>query len=226
MRMWPLLLLLPVGGCSSDAAQGTESLGRPTCEFSHHPLQLKDVSPLGFTAEAALAAIAGTRTCAWTWSDPSELGQMTPAPAVTSAEISISYEDGGVEFVEGRRVGGDPEFRLFCPSTLLANATVSVRTEDGILERSFVLPIEFRSQGYGAASLDLRGTDLMDYSFTWSKDWANTSQTLWLWSDPTELIFGIIREEAHDEPILVGTETQGVGVVFRAAEYYCFPNEE
>lgn len=219
MRSWSLLLLLfPLNACSAEVADDDGAVNRPTCEFTPQALELDEVTPLGFSAGSALSAIEGTHTCSWRWNDPGELGKMNPAPADTAAEVSIHYDGAGVEYLKGDRVGGDPLVRLACPSSMQVYANLTLRTEGGALNRTFDVPIVVHTEGYAGVSIDLADTPA-GYAFAWRDVWPHTSRHLLLRAEPSGVVSGELREEAHEDPIVVAKEASVVGAVFRAADW-------
>ncbi|MGE0324392.1 MAG: hypothetical protein AB7K71_06170 [Polyangiaceae bacterium] len=213
------LLLCACGGASDEEA----SVDRARCEFTPSELGFDEHSPVGVSAASCLEGILGARECTWSWNDPGQLGARVPSPGETTASVELSYRGGSVVYLEGKRVGGSSLERLACPSSLEVTTTLRIETADGVLHREFELPLECASPGYAEASVDVQSEDLRGYAFEWAEAWPYTSRRLALLAEPSGVVSGLLREEAHHESVQTGETTSFDGVVFRSAEWWCLP---
>lgn len=169
MRIWLLLMLVPLGACGTDDDPNLK--GRGACESNPEPLEWEQPSALGVSPAEALGRFERPQTCTWTWIDLTEIAEMHPPPGETQAQIAISYHGAGIEYVRGRRLDGDPTIQHSCESSFLVHAELTVSTADGAIDGTSALPITFRTGRRGDGLAEVADEALQDYSLTWIEDW-------------------------------------------------------
>lgn len=218
VQAWAALLSsVLLQSCGSEGAPTQ----RPTCAFHETTLGFHEESPLGFSAADILTPLLGKRECTWAWNDPGAAGDLYPSPSEVTAQISLAYTDGPVRFVAGTRVGQDPAVRLYCPSSVVVTAELSILTEDQALDVAIPVPMELTSIGatatHDVTSIDLGG----DYAFSWIEDWYVSRRDLKVSASPKGWLTGELYEQAQKQPTQHGKSTHIEGVVFHAANWIC-----
>lgn len=129
MRYLPWLAivsLLTLTAC--DDRQGEAGAG---CTDTYTDLAIDEVSPMGFSADEVLAAIAGSRSETLQWSDGSH----------TSVTVEATYGGGLTRFVDSEPTPSDGGMEnaaaALCEDRVEIEAQVSVSTDDGLLNEIF-----------------------------------------------------------------------------------------
>jgi hypothetical protein len=116
---------------ASGGGQVGEEGGVACLPVTTTPIDLDEVTPLGFSAGELLDATMGTRSAGVVWVSGGD----------TAMTIELSYEDGSAEFQERDWVGdhnGTLEaIGVDCPDVIQIAARVEVTTADGALDESW-----------------------------------------------------------------------------------------
>lgn len=113
---------------------------------------------IGGTYGELLAHFVGERsgTAHWRETDASVRG--LPPPGQTGIIVTI-HERGAAMEVDLMRQGGGHE-RLYCPDELQAELAIEVRSEDGALDASLLVPVAFQTSHGLTTTVDVTHDDL------------------------------------------------------------------
>jgi hypothetical protein len=132
LRLALLIALAALGGCGGVQAggqTGEESDGR--CVFATSPLSQQELSPLGFSADQALALVADPHHATFSWQQASGL---TYGPETGTGEVTVEIAaSGGARFarVDAARSTADCEDHVRIP------VSVALVTAGGALDEVF-----------------------------------------------------------------------------------------
>jgi hypothetical protein len=143
------LFVLPVTACGDATCV---EVGSRTVTDPSTPLQI------GGTYGELLANFVGERsgTALWLETDASVRG--FPLPGETGI-IVIIHEPVMATEVDLQRQGGGQE-RLYCPDELQAEVEVEVRSDDGALDASMLVPIAFQTSHGFTTTIDVTEEDI------------------------------------------------------------------
>lgn len=171
--------LLVLAACTSGQTGG--QIGGPafedSCRETANVLEPDAQSPLGFSADDVLAFAGETHTATMAWGPGEEhqgLVEVTPEPASTELELTVTYTGGPVTFVaqdvehgrsdEGLEPALQPDTNA-CSDFLLIEVEVHVQTENGAFDDTFTAQLRATSAEATELLVPFERTDLQG-SFT------------------------------------------------------------
>jgi hypothetical protein len=143
------LFILPVAACGDATCV---EVGSRTITDPSTPLLI------GGTYGELLASFVGERSGTAHWRDAEASVRGLPPPGETGITVTI-HEPGTATEVDLVREGGGYE-RLYCPDELQTEFAIEVRSDDGALDASLLVPIALQTSHGFLATVDVTEEDL------------------------------------------------------------------
>jgi hypothetical protein len=163
-RIWLLVAPAVLGGCGGVQAggqTGEETDGR--CSFTTTPLSPSETSPLGFSAEQALALAEGERTATFGWLETSGVAY---GPESGTGRITLRTANAGpaklAQVNTTKSVG-------HCEDHVRIPVTVALATAGGAFDESFTTHLVATSADRAAVTESVPSAELGG-AFAFSKD--------------------------------------------------------